>query len=365
MTEEEKKKDEQQTVQEQPTQQVQEPVKRPSWDYMPTETGNENQEEAVRQYREQLFAANDPAKRAEEDRRTRAGRAFWTGATIAANTVANAINVNGTGNYAPSMTWDTGQQKMLDDWRAHDAELAKQRREADERIMKLGLTEAELRDAGVKARNAAAEKGYGKNYDLDVYDYKRGNEAADKAATEQKRVENQKEIAKINNDSKERIAKISANSRSTKNNKNDGGGSFAVGNMVFSGMPKGADGVIINQLFNLMKKAKRVTTNEDGTQKVEPWLSLREMNQTKLADIANVVNQHFDDIWNSDPEFNENLVRFFQNYGRYQSGWMCKIGDTTVYDATEGDEQSNGGQQNNKSNNSNNNNSGGKKSYHL
>lgn len=103
--------------------------------------------DAFEAWKAQLASKVDPAMQEEQDRKLATGRAFWAGANILGNTIANIMNVNNVGKGAPSaQTYDDrAYNQMYNLWRDTDARLFAQRRHAQDKYDAANMSLAKLR----------------------------------------------------------------------------------------------------------------------------------------------------------------------------------------------------------------------------
>lgn len=154
------------------TEEPKQPLQKPG-EYVPTPyappTPTASYEPMYNELQRQInewAAKTDPQAQAEQDRKIQRGRAFWTGANLFANVIANAINAHGTAKGAPNMTFnDAASQKMYDTWRDADKELKADRRAAQQRLDALRLQDSQLRVQDAQARDKALLDAYNRNYE--------------------------------------------------------------------------------------------------------------------------------------------------------------------------------------------------------
>lgn len=162
-------------------------VEMPTYNYQsPTgtyygEQGNE-QADAVQRMINEWATRTDPQAQAEQDKKIQRGRAFWTGANLFANVIANAINAHGTAKGAPNMTInDAASQKMYDTWRDADKELKADRRAAQQRLEALQMQDAQMRAAGAEKRAGEVRNANDMNFRiaLEQAQHERGRQEAE------------------------------------------------------------------------------------------------------------------------------------------------------------------------------------------
>lgn len=137
--------------------------------------------DAYNTIRQRYADAADPVKQAEQDARIQRGRAFWTGANLFANVIANAINANGTARNAPNMTWNNeAETRMYNTWAEADRQLKGDRRAAMERLNALDLQDAQMRAAAGEKRAAEAKAAFDINFQNAQADRRAQNEMAQK-----------------------------------------------------------------------------------------------------------------------------------------------------------------------------------------
>lgn len=162
-------------------------VEMPTYNYQsPTgtyygEQGNE-QADAVQRMINEWATRTDPQAQAEQDKKIQRGRAFWTGANLFANVIANAINAHGTAKGAPNMTInDAASQKMYDTWRDADKELKADRRAAQQRLEALQMQDTQMRAAGAEKRAGEARNANDMNFRiaLEQAQHERGRQEAE------------------------------------------------------------------------------------------------------------------------------------------------------------------------------------------
>lgn len=179
-------------------------VEMPTYDYQsPTgtyygEQGNE-QADAVQRMINEWATRTDPQAQAEQDKKIQRGRAFWTGANLFANVIANAINAYGTAKGAPNMTFnDAASQKMYDTWRDADKELKADRRAAQQRLEALQMQDAQMRAAGAEKRAGEVRNANDMNFRiaLEQAQHERGRQ--EKEADQEKQWQHDDEVYQRN-----------------------------------------------------------------------------------------------------------------------------------------------------------------------
>jgi hypothetical protein len=145
------------------------------------EQGNE-QADVMQRMINEWATRTDPQAQAEQDKKIQRGRAFWTGANLFANVIANAINAHGTAKGAPNMTInDAASQKMYDTWRDADKELKADRRAAQQRLEALQMQDAQMRAAGAEKRAGEVRNANDMNFRiaLEQAQHERGRQEAE------------------------------------------------------------------------------------------------------------------------------------------------------------------------------------------
>lgn len=179
-------------------------VEMPTYNYQsPTgtyygEQGNE-QADAVQRMINEWATRTDPQAQAEQDKKIQRGRAFWTGANLFANVIANAINAHGTAKGAPNMTInDAASQKMYDTWRDADKELKADRRAAQQRLEALQMQDAQMRAAGAEKRAGEVRNANDMNFRiaLEQAQHERGRQ--EKEADQEKQWQHDDEVYQRN-----------------------------------------------------------------------------------------------------------------------------------------------------------------------
>ncbi len=162
------------------------------------EQGNE-QADAVQRMINEWATRTDPQAQAEQDKKIQRGRAFWTGANLFANVIANAINAHGTAKGAPNMTInDAASQKMYDTWRDADKELKAGRRAAQQRLEALQMQDAQMRAAGAEKRAGEVRNANDMNFRiaLEQAQHERGRQ--EKEADQEKQWQHDDEVYQRN-----------------------------------------------------------------------------------------------------------------------------------------------------------------------
>lgn len=162
------------------------------------EQGNE-QADAVQRMINEWATRTDPQAQAEQDKKIQRGRAFWTGANLFANVIANAINAHGTAKGAPNMTInDAASQKMYDTWRDADKELKADRRAAQQRLEALQMQDAQMRAAGAEKRAGEVRNANDMNFRiaLEQAQHERGRQ--EKEADQEKQWQHDDEVYQRN-----------------------------------------------------------------------------------------------------------------------------------------------------------------------
>ena len=278
------------------------------------ENGNVDSE-AMRQMINDWAAKTDPKAQAEQDARIQRGRQFWTGANLFANVVANAVNVGGTSNGAPNMTWnDASSQKMYDTWRTADKELKADRMAAQQRLDALRMQDARMRSAGAEKRAAESKGAYDTNFNIGIEDYRhRRNQEAEKA----KRDEQWKHDAEVREDTQKFQSSEAAEGRAftesqNKENReyqanrdemrlqkskgyNKGNKTIRIGNTDFKAETEAEADANIAQVYGMVLEAYNRQPNINATN--------QQVFDGKPETEYSFINAHFNQLYASDPAF--------------------------------------------------------------
>lgn len=254
----------------------------------------------------------DPARQAEQDARIQRSRNFWTGANLFANVVANAINVNGTANNAPNMTWnDAASQKMYDTWRTADQQLKADRKAAAQRLDALQMEDAKLRAAGAEKRAAEQQDANKMNFNIALENarYERGK------ADEQEKWERNQQAAKEAADLSFERQKELARMRGTR--RGGGGGSKSASGTKTPSV--GKNSIVSGGItMNVNTKADRDTMYKSMYNEMERWIKEHPEAMPEGVKMPTdeygkrkFVDDHFGDLCKDNPDFMDEMQGYY------------------------------------------------------